>query len=217
MSLEVVSPIYYLTPGEATPTARLVDLVREVLRARVGVVQYRAKNATTRQMYEDTRALLAVTRPARVPLIVNDRVDVALAAGADGVHVGQTDLPVAVTRRLIGPYAVLGVTVENTEQARQAERDGASYVAVGPVFPSPTKPEYAAIGPASVAEMRNAVRIPVCAIGGITAENLAALEVAAPDLVAVVSAINDAPSPGAAARELVAAAHALWPGRAPAP
>ena len=211
MSLEVVSPIYYVTPGGLPEPARLVALVREVLRARVGVVQYRAKEATTQRMYEDTRALLAVTRLARVPLIVNDRVDVALAAGADGVHVGQTDLPVAVARRLMGPYAVLGVTVDTVEQARQAERDGASYVAVGPVFPSPTKPECPAIGPASVAAMRGAVQIPVCAIGGITAENLAALADAAPDLVAVISAINEAPNPGMAARELVAAAHALWP------
>ena len=211
MSLEVVSPIYYLTPSELPEPARLVALVREVLRARVGVVQYRAKDTTTRRRYEDAVALLALTRPARVPLIINDRVDVALAAGADGVHLGQSDLPVAVARRLLGPYAVLGVTVANADQARQAEREGASYVAVGPVFPSPTKPEYPAVGPASVAAMRRAVAIPVCAIGGITADNLPALADAAPDLVAVISAINDAPDPAAAARELVAVAHALWP------
>ena len=203
MSLEVASPIYYVTPGELPEPARLVALVREVLRARVGVVQYRAKEATTQRMYEDTRALLAVTRPTRVPLIVNDRVEVALAVGADGVHVGQEDLPANVVRRMMGPAAIVGVTADEPRLARQAERNGASYVACGAIFPSPSKPEEGVIGVAGARAVQQAVSIPVCVIGGITAENLPQLRPVDPELVAVIAAINDAPAPGQAAAELV--------------
>jgi thiamine-phosphate pyrophosphorylase len=209
--MEYRSPIYYLTPAEPLETPRLVALVRQVVAAGVGLVQYRAKDLPTRRMYEDVAALLAVTRPAGVPLLVNDRVEVALAAGAEGVHLGQEDLPVALTRRLLGPYAILGVSVESPEQARQAVRDGASYVACGPIFPSLVKPECPARGVMALAAIRRVVSVPLCAIGGISAANLGELREVHPELIAVITAINGAPDPAAAARELVAAAKVLWP------
>jgi thiamine-phosphate pyrophosphorylase len=210
MPLALKSRLYYLTPAQPLPLPQLLARVRQMLAAGVDLVQYRAKRLPTRQMYQEIVALLEVTRPAGVPLIVNDSVGLALAAGAEGAHIGQEDLPVAVARRLIGPYALLGVSVEGPEQARRAERDGASYVACGPIFPSTVKPDSPAIGPMPVATIKRAVTVPVCAIGGITAANLAALQEAQPDLLAVITALNDVPDPGAAARELIATARGLW-------
>jgi thiamine-phosphate pyrophosphorylase len=210
MPLALKSRLYYLTPAQPLPLPQLLARVRQMLAAGVDLVQYRAKRLPTRQRYQEIVALLEVTRPAGVPLIVNDSVGLALAAGAEGAHIGQEDLPVAVARRLLGPYAFLGVSVEGPEQARQAERDGASYVACGPIFPSTVKPESPAIGPMAVAAIRRAVTVPVCAIGGITVANLPALQEARPDLLAVITALNDVPDPGAAAREFIATARGLW-------
>ena len=210
MALEVRSRIYYLTPAETPDTRTLVALVRRVLTAGVGMVQYRAKGLSTRRMVQDAEALLALTRPARVPLLINDRLDVALAVGADGAHVGAEDLPVPLARRLLGPYALLGATVKTPGEARQAERDGASYLGCGPLFPSPTKPEASVVGPEGVAAIQRTVSLPICVIGGLTRENLPELRDLRPELVAVVSAVNDAPDPGRAAAELVAAARELW-------
>jgi thiamine-phosphate pyrophosphorylase len=217
MLLTVRSKIYYLTPALLPDRARLVALVRSVVGAGVGLVQYRVKDATTRRMFEDVQALLRVTRPAHVPLIVNDRVDIALAAGAEGVHVGEEDLPTSVVRRMMGPAAIVGVSADTPATARQAELAGASYVACGAIFPSPTKPDKPVLGPACVAALQRVTSVPVCAIGGISLENLPALRETNPSLIAVISAINDAPDPARAARELVQAAGRLLPRRSVSP
>ena len=210
MALEAVSRIYYLTPAETPNTAALAALVRQVLGAGVGVVQYRAKGLSTRRRLRDLEALIALTRPASVPLIVNDRVDLALAVGADGAHVGEEDLPVAVARRLLGPFAILGASVSTPMQARQAERDGASYLGCGPLFPTTTKPDAALVSRDTVAAIQRVVSVPVCAIGGITRETLPELRDLHPDLVAVVAAINEARDPGAATADLVQMTKDLW-------
>lgn len=207
------SKIYYITPGEVTDSAELIRLARLVIRAGVGVIQYRAKSASARCMYREVEALLSLTRPAEIPLIVNDAVDVALATGADGVHVGEEDLPVNVVRRLMGPNAIVGASADHPEAAKKAERDGATYVACGAVFLSPTKQDKPVIGPAGVAAVQRAVSLPVCAIGGINAENIYQLQEVNPALVAVISAINAAEDPGAAAQHLVKASLEALPHR----
>jgi thiamine-phosphate diphosphorylase len=140
-------------------------------------------------------------------------VDIALAAGADGVHVGEEDLPTNVVRRLMGPAAIVGVSAYTPAAARAAEQAGASYVACGAIFPSPTKPDQPVLGPRCLADIQRVTSLPVCAIGGITLENLPALQETNPALLAVISAINDAPGPARAARELVQAAEELLPRR----
>ena len=207
------SKVYYLTPAVLPDRAALVSLVERVVAAGVGLVQYRVKDAPTRRMYEDVVALLRVTRSAAVPLLVNDRLDLALAAGADGVHVGEEDLPTNVVRRMMGPAAIVGVSADTPAEAREAEQRGASYVACGALFPSLTKPEKAVIGPEGLQAVQRATSLPVCAIGGITLDNLVMLQAANPAMIAVISAINDAPDPAQAARELVEATRQFLPRR----
>jgi thiamine-phosphate pyrophosphorylase len=138
-----------------------------------------------------------------VPLIVNDRLDVALACGASGVHLGQGDLPVPAVRRILGPGGKIGVSVNTPGEARRAEREGADYVGAGPAFATATKEtDLPVLGPEGIAGIRRAVGVPVVAIGGIGAANAAAMARAGADGIAVVSAILGAPDARQAAAEL---------------
>lgn len=166
------------------------------------IVQYREKHASTRQMIEEALELRDLTRRAGVPLTVNDRVDVALAVDADGVHVGQDDMPVALARRLIG-NKLLGVSVHSLSEALQAVRDGADYLGVGPIFATTTKPDAGPpIGLDGLRAIRQHVSIPIVAIGGINQDNAADVVRAGVDGIAVVSAVVAADDVTAAARQL---------------
>lgn len=167
------------------------------------MLQYRAKSATTRGMVEEARALLVLCRSRGVPLLINDRADVAMAVDADGLHVGQDDLPAALARRLLGKGKLLGVSVGSPEEARRAIADGADYLGASPIFATPTKPD--APTPLGIDGMRAltaATRVPIVAIGGINAGNAAAIIAAGASGIAVVSAIVAARDVEAAAREL---------------
>ncbi len=168
------------------------------------VVQLRDKSVQARELCAIASEIQALATQAGALLIINDRVDVALAVDADGVHVGQDDLPAAAARRLLGPDKVLGVSVENGAQARQAEADGADYVAIGPIYEARgTKTDAGPpVGPQAIAEMRRHTRLPVVAIGGIKAQHVAEAVRAGADGLAVVSAVVAAPDIEAAAREL---------------
>ena len=168
------------------------------------VVQLRDKTLEARELCEVAQEIQAAAARARALLIINDRVDVALAVGADGVHVGQDDLPAAWARRLLGPDKVLGVSVENGAQAERAEADGADYVAIGPIYEARgTKADAGPpVGLQAIAEVRRHTRLPVVAIGGIKAENVAETLGAGADALAIVSAVVAAEDVEAAARDL---------------
>jgi thiamine-phosphate pyrophosphorylase len=193
-------------------TPDLPAYIEALVTAGVGMIQYRAKELTTRQMIEDCQRILRITRPARVPVVVNDRMDVALAVGAEGVHVGTDDMPVAYARRVMGPHAVVGATAPTPDLAKQAERGGASYVSVGPIFPTSTAPQKAPVGPERIRQIRAACRLPICAIGGITEDSLTVVAQERPDLVAVVTAVAEADNPALAAHRMVARLSELLPG-----
>lgn len=166
------------------------------------VVQLRAPNWKKRQWLETARELKAVLAPLGVPLIINDQVDVALAVDADGVHVGQADLPVAETRRLIGPHKILGLSVSNATQLA-AVPEGVDYLGIGPAYPTGTKLDAATVLSAKqFGELVAASRWPVVAIGGINASNCAPLFAAGAQGVAVVSAICGQGDPAQATRLL---------------
>ncbi|MBN1887444.1 MAG: thiamine phosphate synthase [Thermoflexales bacterium] len=201
--------LYLVTDRELAGGCSIIDIVMAAVAGGVTAVQLRDKAASTREMIELGQALLAITRPAGVPLIVNDRLDVALAVEADGVHVGQDDMPASIARRLIGPDKILGVTASNSQEARQAVADGADYLGCNAVFWTPTKTDTGQpVGVEGFRDLVRAVPLPVVAIGGIKLDNAGDLIRAGAAGVAVVSAIVAAPDPQSAARALRAAVEA---------
>ncbi len=197
----------YLVTDSGLSRGRLqVQVVEAALRGGVTVVQYREKSASTRRMVEEARELRVLCKAAGVPFIVNDRIDVALAVDADGVHVGQEDMPAALARRLIGKGRILGVSAVSAEEARRAEADGADYIGASPIFSTPTKPDAPPpMGVEGLRQLARSVGIPVVAIGGMNAGNAARIMEAGAAGVAVVSAIVAADDVEAAAREIRAA------------
>lgn len=194
--------LHLVTPP--TVGAAVADATAVALAAGAPLVQARTKDATDRARHRHVDDLVRACRDAGAMCIVNDRVDLALATGADGVHVGADDLPVPVARRLLGADAVIGTTCRNPESARAAVDDGADYLGVGPAYLSTTKsglPD--PLGPAGVARIASAVPVPVVAISGVTPEHVAELLDAGAWGVAVVAAVYDAADPAAAVRRFV--------------
>ncbi len=196
--------LYVIVDREVSGGHSLPDLTRAAVAGGATVIQLRGKLGPTRPMGELGRELLTITRPAGVPLIVNDRVDLALAIGADGVHVGQDDMPALLARGLIGPQRVLGVSAGSVEEARRAEAHGADYLGVGDVFGTPSKADAGApIGTEVLARIAAGVAIPVVAIGGVTLANVAEAIGAGAAGVAVISAVAGASDPTKAAARLL--------------
>jgi thiamine-phosphate pyrophosphorylase len=166
-------------------------IAEEAIRGGADVIQLRDKTASGRRLHEIAFALRKLTLDSNVPFIVNDRVDVAMAVGADGVHVGQQDLPASAARRILGPGRILGVSAETVAEAVQAERDGADYLGVGPVYEARGSKADAGepVGPELVARIRLHTRLPIVAIGGIHAGNVREVREAGADGVAVISAV----------------------------
>lgn len=198
------------------PEARIgdVEAVLAALRAGARTVQVRWKDGATRDVLSLTRRLREPTRRSGALLIVNDRVDVALVAGADGVHVGADDLPVEQVRHITPPGFVIGRSVDTAEEAIAAERAGADYVGFGPIHPTGTKTDTGpVVGEDMLVEVRRAVTIPIVAIGGITRENARAAIRAGADGVAVISAISRSPDPESAAAGIIAEVENAGPQR----
>ncbi|GIJ49884.1 thiamine-phosphate synthase [Virgisporangium aliadipatigenens] len=189
---------------DARPGRDVLATVAAAVAGGVDTVQVRVEDdLTDRLAYELAESVLRLCRDAGVTCLVNDRLDVALAVGADGAHVGADDLPVAAARRVLGPDAILGATARDPVVARRAVADGATYLGVGPAYATSTKaglPD--AIGPAGVAAVAGAVSVPVIAIAGVTVERIPALLAAGAHGVAVVGAICAAGDPAAAALAL---------------
>jgi thiamine-phosphate pyrophosphorylase len=195
--------LYFVADRDALPGRQLLETAQAALRGGATAVQLRDKSGSARELLELGRALLALTCAAGVPLIVNDRLDVALALGADGVHVGQDDLPAREVRRLLGSERILGVSAGTVAEARQAQADGADYLGAGDLFGTPSKPDAGLpIGLPGLAAIAGAVPLPVVGIGGITEANAASVTATGAAGVAVISAITRSLDPEAAARRL---------------
>jgi thiamine-phosphate pyrophosphorylase len=200
---EVDWSVYLVTDPLLVGGRPLTEVVAAAVRGGVRVVQYRDKEASTREMVVMAAELAAVCRRMGAWFLVNDRLDVALAVDAAGVHVGQDDMPVATARRLLGPDKLLGVSVHNEAEIRQAELDGADHVSLSPIFATPTKPDHQSpLGLEGVRRLSGLAHIPVIAIGGIHVGNAAEVIRAGARGICVVSAIIAAPDPELAAREL---------------
>jgi len=193
-----------LVTDRALSGGRSIEKIVEAAAAGgVSIVQLREKDATTREFVAIGRRVAEILRPRRIPLIINDRVDVALAVLADGVHLGTSDMSVTDARAILGPRAIIGLSVENEKQAVTAERLDVDYLGVSPVFSTPTKTDTGAPwGVEGLWRLRPLVKKPLVAIGGINAGNAARVLEAGADGLAVVSEICSAPDPEVAAREL---------------
>ena len=167
----------------------VVSDVEKAVEAGAAVIQYREKEAPTRRMLEEALLLRDICR-GRALFLVNDRVDIALGVDADGVHLGLDDMPYEAARRLLGPDRIIGLTVHDEREAVDAERMGADYVGLSPIFPTGTKADAGtACGVRMIATVRACIRIPIVVIGGVTMENVAETILAGADAAAAISAV----------------------------
>ncbi|MFA6265608.1 MAG: thiamine phosphate synthase [Pseudolabrys sp.] len=198
----------YALVDPAVSGRRSLSALAALIADNATLVQLRDKHGSTRVMIEEARDVMAVLRPRGVPLLINDRVDVALAAGAHGVHVGWDDMDVTDARRLLGNDAIIGLSIKTLEQAAAAPLELLNYVAIGGVYATTSKDNTSApIGTDGLRAIVAAIRarkpgMPICAIAGIDASNAAEVVASGADGVAVISALSLAPDPAAAAREL---------------
>jgi thiamine-phosphate pyrophosphorylase len=183
--------LYAITDERISRGRSHLQVAEAVLRGGADVLQLRDKEAGGAKLYRVALQLRKLTREAKIPLIVNDRLDIALAVDADGVHVGPDDLPASVARKILGPGKILGVSTETVEEALLAEREGADYLGVGPVFEARrTKGDAGEpVGLERIAQIRRRCRLPIVAIGGINEENARQVREAGADAAAVISAI----------------------------
>lgn len=193
--------LHLVTDRSLSRGRSLVEVVAEAVAGGVTCVQLREKSCSTREFLDEALQLKALLQPLGLPLIINDRVDIALAVGADGVHLGQSDMPISHARRLLGPDCLIGISAESVADAITAEQQGADYIGISPVFSTPTKTDTApALGLEGIRQIREQVRIPLVGIGGISAANARQVIAAGADGIAVVTAIMAAESPREAAQ-----------------
>jgi len=182
--------LYLVTDRSLLQGCKLLDEVRKAVKGGVSMVQLREKEAGSREFYELAQALQAELRELGVPLLINDRLDIALAVDADGLHLGQDDLPLPVARSLLGREKIIGLSINKREEAQEGERMGADYLGVSPVFSTPTKNDAPpATGLEFLASLRQEIKIPLVAIGGINKENLKMIKETGADGAAVISAL----------------------------
>lgn len=181
--------IYLVTDDGCLQGRALIECVREALEGGVTLVQYRAKTASSAEMYAEALQLKALCDSFNVPLIINDRLDIAMAVGAAGVHLGQDDLPCAAARKLLGEDYIIGVSAHNPAEAKAALQSGADYLGCGAVFGTATKADVQKLGTDGLAAICKAKGLPVVGIGGVTADNYREVRAAGADGAAIVSGI----------------------------
>lgn len=181
--------LYFITDRNLTKKTIMSDVI-SAINAGVKIVQYREKDLSTKEMYQEAKAIREITKDKNVILIINDRIDIALAVDADGVHIGQDDMPFEIARKILGEDKIIGLTVHNTDEAILGEKLGANYLGVSPIFATSTKKD--AGKPAGIELIKNVkgnVKTPLVAIGGINYENVDEILKAGISNVAVISAI----------------------------
>lgn len=198
-----ISGLYVIVDREALGSCNETEVARQIAEGGGRIIQFRDKQRDKGEMLSVVRDLGQICSEAGSLFIINDAVDVALAAGADGVHIGQNDLPVSVTRGIVPQDKIIGCSVRTVDQALRAQEEGADYLGVGAIYPSPTKPEATVIGLESLRDIRRAVALPIVALGGINEANVGDVLECGADSVAVIDAVLNARSIPAAVRRLI--------------
>ena len=205
--------LYFITDSTGYDEPEFLRRVEEALSGGVTIMQLREKNKTTREYIKLAEAVHEIARRYGVPLIIDDRLDVAMAVSAEGVHLGQSDMPVKTARELVGSSMIIGATTKTVEQALEAERSGADYLGVGAIYPTTTKVKTVLTSVDTLREICRAVSIPVNAIGGLNKDNCHVLENTGISGICAVSAIMKSSDPKAAAAELKEVSDRLRAGR----
>ena len=203
------SSLYFITDSSGFEESEFLYRVEQALQGGVTLLQLREKDKTTREYIELAQKVHTIAKGYNVPLIIDDRVDVALAIDAEGVHVGQSDMPVIMARKLMGDQKIVGATTKTVEQAKEAYEQGADYLGVGAIYPTTTKVKTILTSTETLHNICEAVEIPVNAIGGLNKDNIDILEGIHIAGICVVSAIMKADDPEKATEELKAKAKEL--------
>lgn len=199
--------LYVITAETNHPGRSVVEVMEQALIGGAQILQLRNKTGSRAEVLEQAKALRILTRKYNVPLIINDYPDIVLESEADGVHLGQDDKTIAEAREILGPDRIIGISTHHLNQALEAERNGADYIGVGPVFPTDTKPGRAAVTTSYVAEAAKSVSIPFVAIGGITLDNVNDVLAAGATRICAVSAIVGSSDPAGVCRSLLERIH----------
>lgn len=207
--MKVDYTLYLCTDSGLMSCKTVEESVEKAIVGGCSVVQLREKTASSLELYQLACRVKQVTDRYNVPLIINDRLDICLAAGAAGVHLGQSDIPCREARRILGADKIIGVSAATPEEAAKAQADGADYLGVGAVFPTSTKTNTRKVTPETIRGIRSAVQIPFVVIGGVNAQNIAQLYGLGINGAAVISAVVAQPDITAAAREMRRAAELL--------
>ena len=196
--------LYLVTDNSYLKGRALTDIVKEAIAGGVTMVQLREKESSSIEFYRKALAIKEITKAANIPLIINDRVDIALAVDADGLHIGQSDLPYAVVRKMLGYDKIIGLSVETIEQAKEANNLDVDYIGISPVFSTPSKTNtYASFGIEGIKEIASFTKHPTVAIGGINLSNAKEIMDAGANGIAVISAIIGDKKPKEASKLLM--------------
>jgi len=194
--------VYLVTDRRKKTDEEFLNIIEEAIKGGTTVVQLREKTASTKEFYELALKVKEITSRYGVPLLINDRIDIALAVDSEGVHIGQDDMPADIAREIIGDDKILGVSASTVEEAKKAEIDSADYIGSGAVFPTATKDDADSVSKEELKEIVDSIDIPVVAIGGITVENAHTLKGSGIAGFSVVSAIMSAEDPKEASEKL---------------
>ena len=194
--------LYLVTDHRNKTDEEFLNIIEEAIKGGTSIVQLREKTASTKEFYQLALKVKEITSKYDVPLLINDRIDIALAVDSDGVHIGQDDMPAGIARKIIGKDKILGVSASTVAEAKKAEADGADYIGSGAVFPTATKDDADSVSKLQLKEIVHSIDIPVVAIGGITLENADTLKDTGIAGFSVVSAIMSADNPKEASQKL---------------
>ena len=194
--------VYLVTDRRNKTDEEFLNIVEEAIKGGTTIVQLREKTASTKEFYDLALRVKEITSRYGVPLLINDRIDIALAVDSEGVHIGQDDMPADIAREIIGEDKILGVSASTVEEAKKAEIDSADYIGSGAVFPTATKDDADSVSKDELKEIVDSIDIPVVAIGGITVENASTLKSSGIAGFSVVSAIMSAEDPKEASEKL---------------
>ena len=194
--------VYLVTDRRNKTDEEFLNIIEEAIKGGTTIVQLREKTASTKEFYDLALKVKEITSRYDVPLLINDRIDIALAVDSEGVHIGQDDMPAGIAREIIGEDKILGVSASTVEEAKKAEIDSADYIGSGAVFPTATKDDADSVSEEELKEIVDSIDIPVVAIGGITIENAHTLKASGIAGFSVVSAIMSAEDPKVASKKL---------------